>query len=161
MKNIQLSVEQARELLGKNPEIDKIIRANFTEEELFPKPTLPKSWEELRTVDGYFINPYSAIVEIGCLSTYCFAKNTFATEKQAQSALAMAQLSQLIKVYNGGWVADYNDNDQPKYAIIRYGDKLKSDYFYDTFNFISLRTSELRDEFLKNFEPLIKQYFEL
>lgn len=31
--------------------------------------------------------------------------------------------------------------------------------FYNAFQFLTFKTIELRNEFLKNFEPLIKQYF--
>ena len=29
----------------------------------------------------------------------------------------------------------------------------------DSYHFLTFKTAELRDEFLKNFEPLIKEYF--
>lgn len=158
---IGITVEQARELLGKNSELDTIIKANFTEEELNPKPKLPKSWVELKTVEGYFIKEHSNIVPGYPCSTIENNKNVFATEKQAKSALAMAQLSQLMKVYNDGWVADWNNEDQIKYVIERLNNSIRSNDYCVSYYFLSFKTAELRDEFLKNFELLIKEYFEL
>ena len=72
----------------------------------------------------------------------------------------MAQLSQLMAVYNDGWKPDWGD-DKFKYKIKRDFDviiKSKSSNYYD---FLTFKTSEIRNKFLKNFEPLIKQFFEL
>ena len=52
-KQIELTTEQARSLLGKDEAMDILIRSNFTEEELNPKPDFPKNWEELETINGY------------------------------------------------------------------------------------------------------------
>ena len=41
-KQINLTVEQARSMLGKSPEMDTLIKANFTEEELNPKKEVTK-----------------------------------------------------------------------------------------------------------------------
>ena len=88
-------------------------------------------------------------------------KNVFATKKQAKSAVVMAQLSQLMKVYNGGWEADWYNVNIIKYCIGRkYNNILRNNYTF-TYQFLAFKTPEIRDEFLKNFEPLIRQYFML
>ena len=87
--------------------------------------------------------------------------NPFATEKQAKSALVMAQLSQLKKVYNGDWEADWNNCNQHKHVILRSSDKLYKHTKITAYHFLAFKSEEIRNEFLKNFEQLIRDYFEL
>lgn len=95
-KTIKLSLDQARKMYGKNPEMDELLLANFSKEDL-EKPKLPKTWADLRVKSGYVIGADSVIIpKPQFLSATYEQKNLFATEKQARSALAMAQLSQLI-----------------------------------------------------------------
>jgi hypothetical protein len=168
-KQIELTVEEARNLYGRVSKDDAMayfIRANFTEEELNPKPKLPKNWVKLETITGYWISKDSSV----CLAGTCFIaeydntdkehKNVFATKKQAESALAMAQLSQLMKVYNDGWEADWNDGTD-KACIIRRSSNIAVCYYTSVYQFLTFKTQLIRDEFLKNFEPLIRQYFML
>ena len=55
MKTITLTLEQARSMYKKDATMDELILANFSKEEL-EKKELPKNWEELEVIDGYFIN---------------------------------------------------------------------------------------------------------
>ena len=164
-KTIKLSLDQARKMYGKNPEMDELLLANFSKEEL-TKKELPKSWNEARPTSGYKItyNSYGTIItklpEFNHSKYDC--KAIFATEKQARSALAMAQLSQLMAVYNDGW--EYNPdgnfkNTSRAYVLIRKHNGIKQDYFENNWAFLAFKSAEIRDEFLKNFEPLIKEYF--
>jgi hypothetical protein len=156
-----LTIEEARNILGRISKDDAMayfIRANFTEEELIPKTELPKSWKELKELAGYYINTYSKIITefYGIISND--NRNVFATEKQAKSALAMAQLSQLMKIYNDGWEPDWNDLSI-KYTLSRVGNNIVNGVYAQYYNFLTFPNKEIRTEFLKNFEPLIKEYF--
>ena len=42
-KNIKLTLDQAINMYGKNPEMDQLLLSNFSMEEL-TKPILPKKW---------------------------------------------------------------------------------------------------------------------
>ena len=53
----------------------------------------------------------------------------------------------------------WTDRDTRKMVIINKGNKIIVDVRCDSVSFLTFKTAELRDEFLKNFEPLIKQYF--
>lgn len=156
-KNVQLTLEQARELY-KDEKWRDILLNSFTKEELI-KPNLPKHWEELEFITGYFIRANSTTHKTTLISCCDMNKMVYATEKEADAALAMAQLSQLLKAYNGDWTPDWNDDYDNKYVIARSGYNIVkltcSKYYY----FLTFKTVELRDEFLKNFEDLIKQYF--
>jgi len=160
MKQITLTLEQARSLYKKDPTMDELILANFSKKEL-EKKKLPKSWKELGIVSGYRIGIYGYILDSRKnVTTSNYSIPIFATGKQAKSALSIAQLSQLMKVYNDGWEADW-DNDSNKYVIKRSCNELFTDWYESTYHFLAFKSAAIRDEFLKNFEPLIKEYFEL
>jgi hypothetical protein len=82
--------------------------------ELEPIIEWPKTWEELGKKRGFFIDNYSVIYPAG----YLIYKNIFATQQQAESALAFAQLSQLHKAIVGDWVADWSDTSHCKWCVL-------------------------------------------
>jgi hypothetical protein len=162
-KTIELSLEQAREWYNDPEGFKKTLIANFSKEEL-EKKQLPKSWEELQNITGWFVNSYAGIEKSSLFTedTYESDKNIFATQKQAESALAKAQLSQLMKAYSENSIEiDWNNTSQKKYSIRRHKNELIIDFNYNYYNFLSFPTAELRDEFFKNFQDLIKTYYEL
>ena len=156
-RTLKLSLEKARELYGKYQEMDELILANFTKEEL-EKKELPKSWWKLDDVRGFGISTNDS--KIYKTLNEEFVSMIFATQKQAKSALAMAQLSQLKKVYNDDWEADFSNNED-KFTIGRSANVLYEDTKTSTYHFLAFKSKEIRSEFLKNFKQLIWEYFEL
>lgn len=156
-KTIKLSLDQAKKMYGKSPEMDELLLANFSKDEL-TKKELPKSFDELKVnYRGYYITSQGNIDQ--CMS-YGLYKNNFTTEKQAKSALAMAQLSQLMAVYNDGWEPLYDNSSlNNKFTIQRLGTIIATTIQTNNYQFLAFKSAELRDEFLKNFESLIKEYF--
>ena len=117
-KQITLTIEQARAMLGKDIAMDQLIRANFSEDELKPKPVLPKRWEDLETVDGWYVDEVSEARDFYG-TTRDVNKNTYATKQQALSfGIIYPQLTQLMKVYRGGWEPDWSNRLQMKYGVI-------------------------------------------
>lgn len=158
-KTIKLSLEQAKKMYGKSPEMDELLLANFSKEEL-TKKELPKSWIELIPVNGHTISTSGNGTTNKTYTSGRIDKSVFATEKQAKSALAMAQLSQLMAVYNDGW--EFKPNSTIKnsgYVLLRLEGRIHRDYFCSQYQFLAFKSAELRNEFLLNFEPLIKEYF--
>lgn len=156
-KQITLTLKQAKELYGKNPEMDKLLLANFTIDEL-TKKFLPKTWEELGKISGFYLSD-GKIKESELLTANQYFKHRFYSQKEAKAALAMAQLSQLMIVYNDGWVPDWKTND-PKYCIFRDSScKLNTDYFYSSYHYVAFKSSEIRSEFILNFSDLLRDYF--
>ena len=90
-------------------------------------------------------------------------KGVFKTEKQAKSALAYAQLTQLMALpeYNGDWVPDWTDDDNIKHVIRRYFNEIDFDYYSNTHHFLAFKSAEIRDKFYQNNYDLLKEYFEL
>ena len=111
---------------------------------------LPKTWEELGTVKGYYSNIK------GCYSgaTTSINKNVFPTKELAEASLAMAQLLQLRDAYNDGWVADWSD-DTKKYVIKVFNNILAKNDYHLNQSVMNFKTAELRYEFFKNFKDLL------
>jgi hypothetical protein len=127
--------------------------------ELYPelgKKQLPKSWEDLEKIKGCYVDRYSYVKHT---DSDCFTnennKKVFATKEQAEASIAMAKLSQLMKVYNDGWEPDYLD-EKAKYGIGYFGEILKVVIIYSTRNFLTFKDQETAVLFLENFRELIE-----
>lgn len=122
------------------------------------KPKYPK-FEDLEGIKGFRINNVGNLVSENTDTTsYLFNKTVYLTEKHAKSALAIAQISQLMPYY-GGEITDEEWRDYfPKYIIDRYGNKIKYSESYLGYEFLAFHTKEQRDAFLKNNEQLVKDY---
>lgn len=155
-KTIKLSLDQAKKMYGKSPEMDELLLANFSKEEL-TKKELPKGFSDLKITPGYYITSQAKIDMSPGTGRFI---NTFATEKQARSALSMAQLSQLMAVYNDGWEFIPNCLEESRgHVITRSGNQITTGNSLVEWSFLAFKSAEIRDEFLKNFKPLIKEYF--
>ena len=86
----------------------------------------------------------------------------FIDAKHAKSALAMAQISQLLP-YFGGRITDeeWKDDDIYKYTIERYHGEAFCDFSTRLYHFLAFNTEEQRDNFLKYNERLVKDYLML
>ena len=87
--------------------------------------------------------------------------NLFATKKQAKSALAMAQISQIMANDErfGGIVTDeeWCDNNW-LYVIIRNNNALEITSMY-SYKFLAFHTKEQAELFLQENEDLVKDYY--
>jgi len=148
MRNLKINI----------PEGYEIDKEQSTFENIVFKPvvkSLPKTWEELDIIDGCFVNSASSDVrELINEKTTRTNRNIFATKEQAEASVALAQLSQLMQVYNDGWVPNWINGDW-KYVIYFISDNVTVSYFVENRKFLSFKTPEIRDEFLKNFKDLI------
>ena len=151
----KLSKEAAELLLtiSNNEELQEFAK------ELYPelgKKQLPKSWNELQEIEGYYVG-------INCNTFGFFGgdtnkdnKKVFATKEQAEASIAMAQLSQLMKVYNDGWEADWNNYNQLKYCIGFTRENLEIDNWVDYRHFLAFKDEETTELFIENFTELIE-----
>jgi len=155
-REIKLSLETAtRWYNGTDKELKELALQTFPE---LAKKELPKSWGELGEINGYYVSTHSIIYDGQGTNTE-ENRNTFATENQAKSALAMAKLSQVMAEYNDGWVADWNDATQVKRCIVYNHSNLavtNSKLFKE---FLTFKNTELAEEFLENFREDIETYF--
>lgn len=117
------------------------------------------TWESLGNISGVFIGTASEFFEASGVPVSNNNRNIFLNEKYAKSALAMAQISQLMPYY-GGVITDdeWNDNSINKYVIIREVNHVRTILYHSNYELLAFHTQEQRDEFLKNNEQLVKDY---
>ena len=125
------------------------------------KNTKPFRKDKLRKIVGYYMTPSSNIDTFSGLNTLT-NHNLFATPKQAKSALAMAQISQIIANDErfGGVVTDkeWYDKYTPKFAINRALNCIDKSTLYKAYCFLAFHTEEQRSLFLEENEDLVKDY---
>lgn len=115
-------------------------------------------WEDLKSVKGYYIDKDSKIYEMAVYFGPTDSKHIFISKKHAKSALAMAQISQLMPYYGGEITDEEWGNSSPKYIIDRYGNMINITFHTNAYYFLAFHTKEQRDAFLKNNEQLVKDY---
>lgn len=168
-------MEENKTLEIVTPEGYEIDRENSTFEKIMFKP-VEKSWRSRESEDfahtsnccemnGYFINEFSHIFHTR-VSHNKINRNVFVTEKQAKSALAMAQISQIMENDSrfGGPITDeeWNDSRVEKYVIYRYlSNNIGRDIRYGAYEFLAFHAKKQRDLFLKENEDLVKEYLML
>jgi len=115
------------------------------------KKELPKSWAELEGIRGYYVDVNSSIL-VTSGATKFRNRNLFATKEQAEASIALAQLSQLLAVYNDG-------KKESVYSIRVYEDG--EPYVFNMFviqqmqSFLSFKDIGTAELFLTNFKDLI------
>jgi len=157
LRKVEISLKTAtRWYSGQDAELKELALQTYPE----LKKELPKSWEELKKIQGWIIDEDDSEIEKTLfVSAYVDNQNIFKTENQAKSALAMAKLSQLMAVYNDGWAADYNNEDQEKYVIVKFRNKIQVNKGGLYKEFLTFKSEKLAYEFLKNFRKEIETYF--
>lgn len=135
-------------------EVDEMFEAATAEQ----KPTLIRIFgeKEIKKISGWFVNSKSEIKTATNVANVSENKNTWKTKEQAEACLAMSELSHLIYEVNKDWIPDYT-NDDTKYVINIFEDKIDKDCFSNTQFFLSFKTAEIRDKFLEeNCELILK-----
>ena len=158
MKTIELSIEQAKEMFGKDDVMDKLLLANFPE---LHKPKLPQKYVDLEKISGCIINNNSSISANMIFNASVYNYNVFRTTTEAESSIAKAKLSQLMAVYRGDWVPDFSDGNQDKWCIGRMNNNIKISCRRISYEYLSFPTRELAELFLENFREDISKFFEL
>ena len=156
MREIKISLETAQRWFnGADNELKQLALQTYPE---LAKKELPKKWEVLDVIKGFYINNTSIICN-SYTATIPNNRNVFATFKQAESIIAMAKLSQVMAVYNDGWVADWSNVMQDKWRIVFHLRKPMVEKNIRYKEFLTFKTEELAEEFLTNFREDIETYF--
>jgi hypothetical protein len=122
------------------------------------EPQLPKTWEELKTINGYFVESDCKIEETGFgLKTFDHHRNVFFTKEQAEASIALAQLSQLREVYRQGWIPDWDNTKSKKYCIFKENGNFIVDWGISREYFLSFKSQKIAEKFLNNFKDLIEK----
>lgn len=134
-------------------EIDKE-KSSF-EKIVFKKKRVISSWGDLEKIKGVFIDYDSRIQGCEALPGDC-NKNIFLNEKYAKSALALAQISQLLPYYDTD--VDWSI-DTIKYCILRLGNKIHIDMCHYSYQPLAFKSRREAERFLKYNEQLVKDYY--
>ena len=131
------------------------------------KPKFPKTWEEfceqnMIKKNEYYVDTSSCIIVISDGKRYSSSDRNLLPSKEAVEAhLALMQLHQLRNCYRQGWLPDWNDGRQDKYAIISFEDKYEITKFNFSSRFLTFQDEITANEFLTNFRELIEQVGDL
>lgn len=142
---------KTRELVITIPEGYEIDKENSTFECIkFKKKQVINTWKDIKRIEGCFINNYSEIRKLELpINKDCFDRNVFISERYAKSALALAQISQLMPYY-GGEITDeeWKNVRLKKYGVLFYNSKIATNIYYDTKQMIGFHTEEQVNKFL-------------
>jgi hypothetical protein len=117
---------------------------------------LPKTWEELTSISGFFINQHSQVYEAGTLRTHITNKNVIPTQELADAFLALMQLMTLRHRYNKGVEVDWTNRYMSKPCIVVENNIIKKATRYFTFAVLSFHDEKARDLFIENFKDLLQ-----
>ena len=145
-KEINIIPPVGYEIDKENSTFEKIVFKKINE--------LPKTWEDLKYISGYYISNCYGIKHSSLINCCKYAKNIFPTKELAEAALALAQLLQLRDRYNGDNKGFIFSKDNYCLAVCNSG--IFKDWSVHTQKVLAFRTKELRDEFYENFKDLIE-----
>lgn len=162
-KQLEITLEQARELYKKCPEMKDILISNFGKENLEEK-ILPKTWEDCiyllcKEQKEAFCLGFNSEVRSFTIDKYCNSqafKNTLLSKELAEALLALSQLLLLRDYYNDGWKPDWTTYHD-KYTINIHTNNIRRDEFQYSNKILAFKSKKLRDKFLENFKDLIEQ----
>lgn len=120
----------------------------------------PKIFEDLKEVYGYTIGENYIFRDFEYCNNYASHK-IFKTQKQAESATAFAQLSQLVAKMNEDWQPNWNDHDELKYVIDREFDIIYKRTTTVIFHPLAFKTAEAMDFSFQHHEELWKKYWQI
>lgn len=152
---LKISIPEGYEIDKEQSSFEKIILKKKIKE--------IKTWEDLIGEDvsesSVFIDSFSNILKDPHLVKYNYeSRNFFIDSRHAKSALAMAQISQLMPYYGGQILEEEWKNSMTKYTILKRYSKIDFRITTDTFQFLAFHTEEQRDSFYRNNEQLVKDY---
>ena len=139
------------------PEGYEVDKDNSTFEKIIFKPTkseFPKKWEDLKHVNGYWINCDSEVLNATGFPCNNANKSLWPSKELAEAALALSQLLQLRDVYNGEWKWIFGLDRG--YIIFNEYNKLTLSSVGNYNAPLVFKSPEIRDLFAETFEDLIK-----
>ena len=167
IKQNNMKQEEEKSFKVQIPEGYEIDKENSTFEYIKYKKVkseYPKSWDEAfvgNNVSGYWVGS-SGQIRITNRVALRDDKNTFKYQEQADSALAYAQLTQLMALpcFNGDWKPNWNDANDIKYSIAFYDSKLYINVSYTYQHFLTFKSKEKAQIFLGLYKDLINVFFQ-
>lgn len=150
MKELKIEVPEGYEIDKENSSFEKIV---FKE-----KKHEVNCWEDLKHVTGWYITDNSCLVPtpVGLVKPH--NHNVFLNEEYAKSALALAQISQLLPYYdtNVDWTAS-----NEKFCISCLNNKIEVRTWERIYHVLAFNTKSEAIRFLKHNEQLVKDFYML
>ena len=145
-KDIKITIPEGYEIDMEKSTFERIV---------FKKKTIINSWEDLKNIKGVYID-YSSNIQECDEDVSNDEKYVFLNEKYAKSALALAQISQLLPYYDSkvDWY-----KVTVKYCIVRIGNEIYIDMWQSSYHLLAFNSREEAKRFLKYNEQLVKDYF--
>ena len=150
MKELKIEIPEGYEIDKEKSTFENIVFKK--------KEEVVNCWEDIKRINGVWIAHLSDIQSYEGVPPYRTNKNVFLNEKYAKSALALAQISQLLPYYNSD--VDWNDSSN-KYCVCRDGNNIRIRIFVRTYCPLAFKTSEEVERFLRYNEQLVKDYYML
>lgn len=148
-RELKIEVPDGYEIDKEKSTFEKIVFKKVEKE-------LPKCWEELDIVKGFYVDSLSEIASTGedtCAEEY--NRNTFPTKEEAEACITLAQLCQLRDRYNDGWKPCWN-TDTMKHCIYVSKGEIRGGHQFENSRILTFEKREIRDKFLENFKDLIE-----
>lgn len=145
------------------PEGYEIDKENSTFECIkFKRIVSAKCWQDIQGVSGFVMGDNSCIIRYKALPNAPCNRNVFIDKKYAKSALAMAQISQLMPYYGGEVTKEeWGFDSMLKHCIIRHNQRLNIDVLRNTWRFLAFHTEKQARSFLTCNEDLVGDYYML
>lgn len=161
---LNISIPEGYEIDKEQSTFEKII---FKKKE-YKKEQQVKTWTDLigkkMPNSSKYINAFSCILS-GEIGPKHFNnredRNYFIDEKHAKSALAMAQISQLMPYYGGAVTDEEWGDSTTKYIIYRKYSEIELRNATNIFHFLAFHTKEQRDSFYRYNKQLVRDYLRL
>ena len=143
--------------------VDGVAVVTFKEK----KKKLPESWEEFCEMFDVndaecYIDDFGRICnaldsKMGTSRHPEADKNWLPDSVTAEAVLALCQLIQLRDCYNGDWVPDWGKLKEGNPIISLFCGEFERDSVARVGSMFYFKSADLRDEFLRNFRPLIEK----
>ena len=149
-KGVEVTMEELQEVFS-----DKYINTLIVSKCIEEFEGLPKTWEELETISGYYIDGRSSVCVCNNATIIKANRNIFPTKEEAEACIALAQLCQLRDRYNDGWKPNHRDGSC-KFYVYFHGDNITTNNSITVHRVLTFKTLELAHLFMLNFEALLK-----
>ena len=149
MKELKIEVPEGYEIDKENSSFEKIV---------FKKKVEVNCWEDLKRIQGAFITEGSLLNPVALAPVLPHNRNIFLNKKYAKSALALAQISQLLPYYDAN--VDWTDHTD-KYCICRVRNNIEIVIWEQKYHLLAFNTRSEAKRFLEHNEQLVKDFYML
>lgn len=146
-RTFKLTLEEAQEMYNAGGKLREFALRVFTEDELKPKPTYPKTWDDY--CDNFY--PYEKHMHYIPKFAHGFSG------EDADAFIAYGRLIRLRRVWVDDWKPDWNDEEMTKWCIVYWSNTVIVSSFRTISHSLSFPTKEKAEEFMNCFKDLLEK----